>query len=173
MHWREWQALFKASMRFYPGNPHRLMKSIGSFFRAGVIFCLSLLAGTAVGQTLVGTNTPDTARNYTFATVTGVTNFSLVVSGSVSTFSHLLVRRGVPATDTDYEWSSTWNGTTNWIYLESAQVMPTNWHNRVRTPSISLTHSFTVLVRTNTGLFKTASKPVCKPITSGTPIAAW
>lgn len=149
------------------------MKSIGSFFRAGVIFCLSLLAGTALGQTLVGTNTPGTARNYIFATVNGVTNFSLVVSGSVSTFSHLLLRRGQAATDTEYDYSSTWNGVTNWIYLESPQVLPTNWHIRVRTPANSLTHSFTVLVRTNTTLFKTASKPVSKPLTTGTPIVAW
>src|SRR5688572_24481750 len=121
------------------------MKSNGSFFRTSVIFCLTLLAGTAMGQSRVGTNAPGTATNYTFNIVPGVTNFSLVVSGSVSTFSHLLVRRGVAATDVDYDFSSTWNGTTNSIYLESPQVSATNFHIRVRTPANSLTHSFTVL----------------------------
>ena len=147
------------------------MKSLGSFFRVGLIFCLSLLAGIAMGQSLVGTNTPDTARNHTFNVVAGVTNFSLVVSGSVSTFSHLLVRRGVAATDTDYDFASQWNGMTNSIYLELPQASQTNFHIRVRTPANSLSHSYTVLLRTNTTLYKTEHKPVMKPLTSGNVVA--
>jgi hypothetical protein len=148
------------------------MKSFASFFRAGVIFCLSLLGGTAMGQSLVGTNTSGTARNHNFTLVAGVTNFSLVVSGSVSTFSHLLVRRGVAATDTEYDFASQWNATTNSIYLETPQVAATNFHIRVRTPAESLTHAYTVLLRTNTGNFKSTNKPVMKPLTSGN-VNAW
>src|SRR5256885_3276078 len=148
------------------------MKSIGQCLRAGVIFCVCLLAGTARGQSLVGTNAPGTARNYTCNLVTGVTNFSLVVSGSVSRFSHLLVKKAGTASDTNFDFASTWDYTTNSIYLEKPEVAATNFSIRVRTPTNSLTHTFTVLLRTNTTLFKTASKPVMKPLTMPA-TAAW
>ena len=149
------------------------MKLIGSFFRTGVIFCLAFLAGTAIAQNpLVGTNTPGTAQNFTFNVVAGVTNFQLVVSNSTTAFSHLLVRRGVAATDTEYDFSSTWDGTTNSIYLEAPQSNRTNFHIRILTPAHSQTHAFTVALRTNTGNFKTANKPVMKPLSSGA-VNAW
>src|SRR5881394_1253616 len=148
------------------------MSAIGRYYRASVIFCLCLLAGSAMGQSLVGTNAPGTARNYTFTLVAGVTNFSLVVSGSVSRFSYLLVKKGGTASDTNYDFSSTWDYTTNSIYLEKPEVASTNFSIRVRTPTNSLTHTFTVLLRTNTTLFKTAAKPVMKPLTMPA-TAAW
>ena len=125
-----------------------------------------------MGQSLVGTNAPGTARNYTFNVVTGVTNFSLVVTGSVTRFSHLLVKRGGTANDTNYDFASTWDYTTNSIYLERPEASPTNFSIRVRTPTNSLTHTFTVLLRTNTTGFKTAAKPVMKPLTMPA-TAAW
>src|SRR4026207_2540396 len=107
------------------------MKSIGSFFRTGVIFCLTFLAGSAIAQNpLLGTNTPGTGHDFTFSIVPGVTNFQMVLSNAPTTFSHLLVRRGVPATDTNYEYSSTWDGTTNTIFLETPEVTVTNFHIR-------------------------------------------
>ncbi|HTD87315.1 MAG TPA: hypothetical protein VK850_12125, partial [Candidatus Binatia bacterium] len=148
------------------------MKLIGTFFRTAVVFCLAIFATSTMGQTLVGTNTPGTARNFTFTIVPGVTNFQMVVSNAPTAFSHLLVKRGVAPTDTDYEYSSTWDGSTNLIYLETPEVVATNFFIRVRTPANSLTHSFTVLLKTNSGNFKTAIKPVTKPLSSG-PMAAW
>lgn len=149
------------------------MKSIGAFFRTGIVLCLALFATGATAQTsLVGTNTPGTARNFTFSIVPGVTNFQMVMSNSATAFSHLLVKRGVAPTDTDYEYSSTWDGTTNTIYLETPEVTVTNFHIRVRTPANSLTHSFTVVLRTNTAQYKTALKPVTKPLSSGI-VTAW
>src|SRR5688572_26457585 len=148
-----------------PPNPQLLMKSPGLFFRAGIVFCLALLAGSALGQpSLVGTNAPGSASNYVFTIPAGITNFSMVVSGGVSAYSHLLVRRGQVATDTDYDFSSRWNGTNNSIYLEAPQVFATDFHIRVRTPASSATHSYTVVLQTNTSGFKSATKPTMRPI---------
>lgn len=150
------------------------MKSTSLFSRVSVIFCLALLAGTALGQpALVGTNAPGAFRDYSFTVRPGTTNFSMVVSGSVSTFSYVYVKRGGAVSDTDYEFLSTWNGTTNSIYLETPQVFATNFNIRVRTPASSLTHSFTVVLQTNTAGFHGASKPVQKPLTTTAPTVHW
>ncbi|HKQ38988.1 MAG TPA: hypothetical protein VJ063_13000, partial [Verrucomicrobiae bacterium] len=149
------------------------MKSIRAFFRTGLIFCLALFASSALGQNpLVGTNTPGTARNFTFSIVPGVTNFQMILSNTPTVFSHLLVKRGSAPTDTDYEYSSTWDGSTNSIFLETPEVAVTNFYIRVRTPANSLTHSFTVLLRTNSAQYKTSLKPVTKPLSSGI-VTAW
>jgi large repetitive protein len=149
------------------------MKPLTSFFRVAVVFCLIVLAGSAMGQSLVGTNTPGTARNHTFNVVAGVTNFSLILTGTpLSAFSHLLVRKGVAATDVDYDFASQWDGTNNTIFLETPQVSATNFHIRVRTPANSATHNYTVVLRTNTGGFKNTNRPVMKPLTSGN-VNAW
>jgi len=133
---------------------------------AFVICSLAVGVATAPAQGFSGTNQPGAGQNFVFSTGAGATNLALTVPGSATVFSHLLLRAGVAPTDTAYDFLAALNGQTNAINLELPELKPTNYVLRVRTPSNSLVHSFTVTLVTNVADLRATNRPATKPLVS-------
>ena len=99
--------------------------------------CLSVAALTinhAQAQTFIGTNAPGQGTNYSLSVGAGATNLSLVISNASSVYSYLLLAKGRPPKDTDFDFVSRINGATNQINLEGPEFAITNYGLRVLTP---------------------------------------
>src|ERR1044071_8663710 len=83
-----------------------------------------LPAPSLFGQAFVGTNEPGATTNFSFALDSSSTNVSVIVGGNATAYSELLLKRGSPPTDTDYDFSSAFPGQTNGIHLEMPELLP-------------------------------------------------
>ena len=119
----------------------------------------------ARAQTFTGTNSTGTASDFSIQVGAGTTNIALTVGGSATTFSHLLLKSGVPANDSNYDFISQLDGQTNTLNIELPELTATNYFIRVRTPSNSTAHSFTLLVESNRTDVRTL-RPPSKPLAS-------
>ena len=122
-------------------------------------------------QSFTGTNVPGAGSNFTFTVGASATNLSLVVSNNLSAYSYLLLAKGRPPTDVDFDFVSRLVGATNRINLQSPEFVATNYGLRVLTPAASASHGFAVTLTTNRTDLRTAPYPVLKPIaftTTGT-----
>lgn len=129
-----------------------------------------LLPGTlGLAQTFTGTNAPGGATNFTFSISAAATNLALTLPGSATAYSSLMIRRGMPPTDTAYDFSSQVMG-TNAVYLELPEAAPGTYYCRVRTPVASAAHAFTLTVETNLSDLRTAQKPVTRLLTNSAPV---
>jgi len=140
-----------------------LALSWAAFF-LGVLF-LATPEGNA--QTvLVGVNTPGSIRDIQLNVGAGATNLSLSISGSASSYSHLILRAGAPPSATVFDFIAAADGQPNAIRIERPDLKTTNYTLRVRTPTNSLTHNYTITVTTNEVDLRTAAKPVTKSLVS-------
>ena len=131
----------------------------------------------AQSYALYGTNQPGTAQNFSINVSAGVSNLAVSVDNAPTVYSHLLLKAGVAPSDTDYDFVAAQNGGANAINLEAPEFKATNYVLRVRTPSGSLAHPFTLTVATNVGTIRTIARAATKGIAStnqGTLVApAW
>jgi hypothetical protein len=126
---------------------------------------LAVLTGlNAMAQTFTGVNTPGGFQDFPLTIGPGATNLAITVPGTTNSFSHLLLKRGVAPSDTSYDFIALANGQTNAINLESPEFAVTNYVLRVRTPTNSLAHNFTVTVATNVLDLRAATRPATKPM---------
>lgn len=133
---------------------------------AVVIFGLALTIHSASAQTFQGTNQPGTASDFAFTVGAASTNLSVAVNGSLTTFSHLLLKAGAPPSDTNYDFIAAQDGVGNSINLELPQLLRTSYIARVRTPANSAVHVFTLTVTTNVNNLRQAARPATKPLQS-------
>src|SRR5262245_5592390 len=109
-----------------------------------------LLSGLKVSsQTFTGTNPSGTFQDFAFSVGGTATNLAITIPGSTNVFSHLLLKKGAAPSDTSYDFIALANNQTNAINLEVPEFVVTNYVLRVRTPTNSPAHTFTVTVRTN------------------------
>src|SRR5437762_2217660 len=111
----------------------------------GAVLC----ASGASAQTFSGTNPPGGAQDFPITVGTGSTNLSMSVAGTATSFSHLLLKKGSPPSDSDFDFIAAADGQTNAINLELPELQVANYFLRVRTPANSLAHNFTVTLLTN------------------------
>ena len=139
--------------------------------------CIAFFCSEAFSQSLSGNNPPGGTTDFPISVSVGTTNLCLSVAGSPTAFSHLLLRRGAAPSDTDFDFIAAQNGQANAINLEQPELQTTNYVLRVRTPTNSLTHNFTVTVATNQADLRAISRPATKPLIStnqgGLTIGAW
>ncbi len=119
-------------------------------------------------QPFIGTNAPNTATNFAFTLNASTTNLALVVSNTATIYSHLLLAKGRTPTDTDFDFISRLDGTTNQVILEATEFVATNYGLRVKTPVGSATHAFQVTLTTNRTDTRSAQFPVLKPLVFST-----
>lgn len=124
----------------------------------------SLALSSTHAQDFAGTNAPNTGTNYTFTLDAGATNLSLVISNSASAYSYLLLKKGGTPTDVDFDFVSRLDGKTNQINLQPPEFTAGSYGLRVKTPSASAQHPFTVLFTTNRIDLRLAAHPVLKPL---------
>jgi len=138
---------------------------------------LAFVCFEAFPQNLSGNNPPGGITDFPISVSAGTTNLSLSVAGSPTTFSHLLLKRSTAPGDTDFDFIAAQNGQANAINLEQPELQTTNYVLRVRTPTNSLAHNFTVIVATNQADLRGISRPATKPLVStnqgGLTIGAW
>ncbi len=119
-------------------------------------------------MTFVGTNAPGAGTNYTFNIPAGVTNLSLLVSNSSTTYANLfLTPGGTPATN-NFTYVSRLVGMTNQIDLELPQCVTGSYGLLVSTPAGSTTDPFTVMLTTNRPDIRSATYPALKPLAFST-----
>ena len=114
--------------------------------------CLAVLIVSVLkvsSQTFTGTNPSGTFQDFAFNIGGAATNLAITIPGSTNGFSHLLLKKGAAPSDTSYDFIAVANNQTNAINLEIPEFSVTNYVLRVRTPTNSPTHSFTVNVSTN------------------------
>lgn len=121
------------------------------------------LAQPYLYQTFVGTNAPNTGTNFNFSVAAPIATLAITLPNSGPAYSHLLLKKGTPPTDTSYDFISDFNSTSNYINLGGVETTPGTYYLRVRTPSNSPTHAFTLTVQTNHPGIRT-QLPVSKPI---------
>jgi hypothetical protein len=126
---------------------------------------LSVLTGLNVfAQTFTGANAPGSFQDFAINVGPGATNLAILIPGNTNSFSHLLLKKGVAPSDTSYDFIALANGQTNAINLESPEFAVTNYVLRVRTPTNSSMHNFTVTVATNVLNLRTLARPATKAI---------
>lgn len=125
----------------------------------GLAFCTFNLSGQSF--TFTGTNQPGTTRDFAFNLATGTTNLTININGSATAFSHLLLRRGLPPTNT-YDFIASQDQAGNGINLQAPEFIRTNYVLRVQTPANSVAHSYTVTVTTNSLNLRSATYPATK-----------
>src|SRR6185369_12735146 len=118
----------------------------------------------AMAQTFTGVNAPGGFQDFPLTIGPGATNLAITLPGTTNSFSHLLLKRGVAPSDTSYDFIALANGQTNAINLETPEFAVTNYVLRVRTPTNSLAHNFTVTVATNVLDLRAATRPATKPM---------
>jgi hypothetical protein len=132
-------------------------------------FTILAAFGAAAQITFVGTNAPGTGTNYTFTIPVGVTNLSLVISNSSTTYANLLLTPGGTPTDTSFKYISRLVGVTNKINLELPECVTGSYGLRVSTPAASANDPFTVLLTTNRPDIRSGAYPALKPLVFSTP----
>ncbi len=115
-----------------------------------------------MAQTFNGTNPSGGASQYSFQVGSGATNMSVTVAGDGAAYSYLLLRKGSNPTDTSYDYSSQDAGRGNAVCLEQPELSAGTWYARVKTPTTSATHTFSVVVQTNRSDLRTSTTPVSK-----------
>jgi uncharacterized repeat protein (TIGR02543 family) len=91
----------------------------------------------------------------------------VIVPGTNTTFSELLLKRDSAPTDADYDFGSSFPGQTNAIHLEAPELTAGGtYFVRVKTPVTSQTHAFTMLVQTNLSDMRSLARPVSKVLAS-------
>ncbi len=130
--------------------------------------CVLILVTVGIGwaaraQTFTGSNPPGGYQDFAITAGPGATNLAITVPGNATSFSQLLLKQGVAPSDSDYDFSARASRTTNTINLELPEFVVTNYVLRVRTPTNSQTHSFTVTVLTNVADMRTG-RPATKRI---------
>jgi large repetitive protein len=129
---------------------------------AALVLCC---AAPALAQTyLTGVNAPGATHDYPLTIGASTTNLSLTVAGSAATFSHLLLKKGGTPSDTDFDFIAAADGQTNALNLERPELTATNYVLRVRTPTNSAAHSYTVTVVSNQTDLRSLARPTTKPI---------
>jgi len=141
----------------------RLLAYLRAVVLGGLVVSLPLKISS---QTFSGTNAPGDAQDFPITVGAGATNLSITVGGSATAYSHLLLKLGAPPSDTDFDFIAALDGQTNAINLELPELQAGGYVLRVKTPSSSLTHSFTVNVATNQTNLRSAARPATKPIES-------
>lgn len=143
----------------------------------GTGLLLLALISNALGQTFVGTNTPNTGTSFSLALPAGTTNLSIVVSNSAAAYSHLYVKRGGAASPAAFDFSARLNGASNQIHLELPELSaPTNYTAHVFTPGSSAAHAFHLAVTNNRAGLRTqfpVTKPAVFTTTGGVTNGAW
>jgi large repetitive protein len=126
-------------------------------------------AGSALlpAEVLPGNNPAGSYTDFLIVVPPDATNLSLTVAGTSSSWSYLIVTKGdVPSTD-EYDWSSQLDRTTNALYLEGPEVAAgDHLLVRVKTPTSSGAHSFTLYTEPNRTDLRTANKPMTKSLSS-------
>ncbi len=127
---------------------------------------LSVLMFTLVNARaeFVGTNDPGQTTVFSFSLGASATNLSLTVSNNGVAFSHLLLRKGLPPTDTDFDFIAHADGADNRINLQKPELIATNYFLAVRTPTNSELHEFVVTLATNLITMRSETNPVIKPL---------
>ncbi|HEV2456585.1 MAG TPA: hypothetical protein VGY98_20150, partial [Verrucomicrobiae bacterium] len=143
------------------------MRSIRLLMLTWALTVLSAF-GAAAQITFVGTNAPGAGTNYTFNVPAGVTNLSLLVSNSSTTYANLLLTPGGTPTDTSFTYISRLAGVTNQIDLELPECVTGTYGLRVSTPAGSATDPFTVLLTTNRPDIRSSTYPALKPLAFST-----
>src|SRR5215469_10893370 len=108
------------------------MKLIRLFLLTWAITILTAF-GAAAQMTFVGTNAPGVGTNYTFTIPVGVTNLSLLVSNSATTYANLLLTPGGTPTDSSFTYISRLVGISNQIDLELPECVTGSYGLRVST----------------------------------------
>ncbi|MBI3879744.1 MAG: hypothetical protein HY301_06730 [Verrucomicrobia bacterium] len=120
----------------------------------------------------VGTNAPGAGSNFTFTLNAAATNLSLIVTNnSGGAWSHLLLKLGGTASDTNYDFIAQLDGApsvTNAINLQLPELTAGTHGLLVRTPAGSATHAFGVSFATNIAGMRSNTLPVNKPQASTT-----
>src|SRR5437867_2363861 len=130
-----------------------------------LILALSALRPASCGaQVFTGSNVPGGFQDFNITIGAGVTNLAITLPGNSSAFSHLLLSKGVAPSDSSYDFIALANGQTNAVNLEPPEFTVTNYVLRVRTPTNSLTHNFTVTVTTNVTDLRTPARPATKSL---------
>ena len=128
-----------------------------------------LLASQAGADTFTGTNQPGASSDFSFNVAAGATNLSIVLSNSTPAWSHLFLKRGGAASDTDYDFASRLTSATNAINIEAPDLLGgTNFGLHVLTPSNSIADAFAVSTATNLAGLRSVY-PVLKPVVFSTP----
>ncbi len=143
------------------------MKTLTRLWMVVCLFTLNAFSLFAQSS-FTGTNAPGAFQDFPLSLRPAATNLAIVVPGNSTTFSWLLLKKGATPSDTDYDFIALANGQTNAINLEAPEVTLTNYVLRVRTPTNSLTHAFTVTVATNVAGLRTAALPATKVISAYT-----
>jgi len=115
------------------------------------------------GQNFNGTNSPGSSLDFSFTLTSAETNLVLSVNNTATEYSHLFLKKGAPASESDYDYRSVYDGLTNSIALEEPELSDGTWYLRVQTPVTSLEHEYTIPVLTNSLLLRSASAPAFKP----------
>jgi len=140
-------------------------------FLRSVVFVLLLFSlGSAHSQTpqgvFPGTNPPGGFTDFSVTLDQSVTNVAFVLPGTASAYSYLLVKKGNPPNDNDFDFISAQDGKTNSVNIELPDTGAGTYHVRVKTPSSSVTHGFSLEVTSNRPDMRSAAYPVSKRITS-------
>jgi hypothetical protein len=143
-----------------------LMKPFAFIRVAASCFALLISTFTLSAQTFGGLNLPGASSDFNFTIDGTVTNISVIVPGSATAYSDVLLKRGTPPTDTSYDYISKLTSTTNSIHLEAPELSPGTYFIKVRTPSGSATHSFSLQLQKNLSDMRSATRPVSKPLGS-------
>ncbi len=131
-----------------------------------ILYVSALLTLNLSAQTFSGTNAPGTFQDFALSLGPGATNLAITVPGTASAFSHLLLKAGGAPSDTSYDFIALANGEANSINLEAPEFAVTNYVLRVRTPTNSLSHSFTVTILTNVTDMRAANRAATKSLVS-------
>jgi hypothetical protein len=102
------------------------MKMIATL-RTTAALIAGLLATPLLAQTFSGTNAPGGATNFSFTITAASTNLSIIVPGTATAFSHLLLKQGSAPTDSSYDFISAFVGQTNALHLELPELAPGTW----------------------------------------------
>ena len=136
-----------------------------NIIRRGIFAWLGLLLGLSLhGQTFSGTNVAGTATHFSFTIDATSTNLSILVPGTGSAFSEVLLKKDSAPTGSSYDFISAFSGQTNALHLEAPELSAGTYFIQVRTPAGSQTHAFNVLLQTNVSDMRSVGRPVSKPL---------
>ena len=127
---------------------------------------LVLFAGLASAETFTGSNQPGAWTDFNFEVANGSTNLSLTVGNNSTAYSYLLLKAGEAPSLLDYDFAAKQNGVDNTIYLETPELLATNYVVRVYTPSGSTAQAFTLTVEQDQPGLRSSVKPVAKGVSS-------
>ncbi|HUA66043.1 MAG TPA: hypothetical protein VME24_09355 [Alphaproteobacteria bacterium] len=135
-----------------------------------VTWAVTVLAafGAAAQITFVGANAPGNGTSYVFNIPAGVTNLSLLVSNSSTTYADLFLTPGGTPTTTSFTYVSRLVGMTNQIDLELPECVTGSYGLLVSTPAGSTTDPFNVVLTTNRPDIRSAEYPALKPLAFST-----